>query len=117
MALAVAASDGGRKGRAAGFQVLGSFVDIRHAEGHVVLDAEFAVIGVGGDVEHVFDPVVAIGDLVHEPVDFGIGAAAFPIQVEAEKVFVEFVFEIGVARDESGVNDFAADGGIGGSGI
>ena len=113
LAFAVAASDGSGESGAAGFQELGGFVDIRNAEGDVILDAKFAVIGVGGNVEHVFDPIVAVRDLIHEPVYFGVGAAAFPIQVETEEVFIEFVFEIDVVGDEAGVDDFVADGGIG----
>src|SRR2546430_9266448 len=43
-------------------------VDVRDSESHVVHDAESVMVSVGGNVEHVFDPVRAIGDLHVDPV-------------------------------------------------
>src|SRR6266487_329534 len=38
-------------------------VDVGDAESNVVHDAESVKVSVGRDVEHVFDPVSAVGDL------------------------------------------------------
>ena len=53
------------------------------AEGEVVHDAYVLECGVGWVVEHVLDPVGAVGDLKANPVD-GVGfGAAVPVGAEA----------------------------------
>ena len=79
-------------------------MNVRDAESDVVHDAEQAVIGVCRHVEHVFDPVGAVGDLHVDPIRFVVFSSAVPIDVEAEDVFVEFVFCIAVMHNKSGMN-------------
>ena len=53
-------------------KLIDGFLHIVHTEAKMVLYAEFLMIGVGGNVKHVFDPVRAVGDLDFEPIDVGV---------------------------------------------
>src|SRR5206468_2727389 len=66
-------------------------------------------VGVGGDVEHVFKPVGAVRDLHVDPVAFLVLHATVPVDMEAEDVFVEFVFGGAIANDEASVNQASAN--------
>src|SRR6266446_4377015 len=79
-------------------------VNVGDAESDVVHDAESVMVSVGWDVEHVFDPVGAVGDLHVYPTGFVVFPSAVPVDVEAEKVFVEFVFRGAVVNDEAGMD-------------
>jgi len=93
------------------------------AEGEVVEDAEFAGVDViergGGAVadHHVLDPVVAVGDLLGDPVDVVGLHGAEPVGAEAEDVVEEAVFGGLVVDEEADVDDAGGDGlGAGGEG-
>ena len=92
----------GAQARVAGL----NFVD---GEREMILYAALIVIGVGGDVEHVFDPVGALGDLDFPPVVVSVLEAAVPVHAEAEEVAVEAVFDGAVFDDEAGMQDAGAD--------
>src|SRR5712691_6223854 len=70
--------------------------------------AAFGLFGtaptVGGDIQHVFDPVGAVGNLHVDPVGFIVLSSALPVKVEAEDVFVEMVFRFAVAHHEANMN-------------
>jgi hypothetical protein len=68
------------------------------------------VISTGRNVEHVFDPFIAVGDLKFVPVGVIVLEAAVPVEVESENVFVEMVHGGAVFDDEAGVEDARADG-------
>jgi hypothetical protein len=93
------------------------------AEGEVVEDAELVgVHAVNGGIRavadhHVFEPVVAVGDLERDPVDVVGLHGSEPVGTEAEDVAIEVVFG-GAAMDEiadvddSGADGFGCDGGV-----
>ena len=87
-------------------------------EAEMVLHAKFLMIGVGRDVEHVFNPVRAVGNLDFEPVDVGVfsrGAgrkvleAALPIEAKAKRVEIRLVHHVKVLGNEPGVNQVRTD--------
>ena len=78
----------------------------------MILAAELFLSGRGAGVEHVLEPVDAVGDLEADPIVVGGVAAAVPVGAEAEEVFEEGVFFGGVADDEADVDDAGA-GGVG----
>src|SRR5882762_1527662 len=80
-------------------------VDVRDSESHVVHDAESVMVSVGGNVEHVFDPVGAIGDLHVDPSGFVVFPPTMPVDVEAENIFIEAVFRVRVPNDEADMDD------------
>ncbi len=80
-------------------------VNVGDAESDVVHYAESVMVSVGWDVEHVFDPVGAIGNLHVDPAGFVVFPSTVPVHVEAEDVFVEMVFGGAVVNYESRVDD------------
>ena len=71
-------------------KLLPSGFDVRDTQSDVIHHAEGVMVGAGWDVEHVFDPVGAVGDLHVHPTGFVVFPSAVPIDVEAEDVFVAF---------------------------
>src|SRR5216684_186355 len=69
------------------------------------------MVRVGRDVEHVFDPVSAIGNLHVDPARFVILHSTVPVNMEAEDVFVEAVLCIAIVDDKARVNEAATDQG------
>jgi hypothetical protein len=59
-------------------------------------------------VEHVFEPVVAVGSLLRDPVDLRVGHAAVPVGPEAENVAIELVFCGAGVDEEADVDDVMA---------
>jgi hypothetical protein len=84
-------------------------VHVGDAEGEVIVDADLMGGGVGGGVEHVLDPVGAVGDLEGDEVGDAVFHAAHPVEVKAEDVLVELVFCGGGADDEARVDDAPGD--------
>src|SRR6266481_2872183 len=85
-------------------ELLFSSVNIGNAESDVVRHAERSVVCIGGDIQHVFDPVGAVGNLHVDPVGFIVLSSALPVKVEAVAVFVEMVFRFAVAHHEANMN-------------
>src|SRR2546423_5171165 len=75
----------------------------------MILYATLLLIGVGRDVEHVLDPVGAVGDLNLPPVVAGVLEAAVPVHAEAEEIPVEAILGSAVLDDEAGVKHARAD--------
>src|SRR5580693_2740296 len=75
----------------------------------MVLYAALVVIGVGRNVEHVFNPIVSFGNLDFPPIVVGVLEAAVPIHAEAEDIPVEAVFGGAIFDDKSGVDHAGAD--------
>ncbi len=67
--------------------------------------AERVMVCIGGNVEHVFDPVAAIGDLHVHPVRFVVFHPTVPINVETKDFFVELIFGGAIANHEARVNE------------
>src|SRR2546430_14201041 len=80
-------------------------VDVRNAQSDMVHDTESVMVSVGWDVEHVFDPVGAIGDLHVHPAGFVVFPSAMPVDVKAQDVFVEAVFGDAIVHDEANVDN------------
>ncbi len=80
-------------------------VNVRDAESDVVHDAESVMVSVRRNVEHVFEPVSAVGDLHVHPAGFVVRSSAVPVDVEAEDVFVETIFGAAIVNYESRVDD------------
>src|SRR6266568_426987 len=98
---AVMVSDAGQYSRSSRVfaKLLFRGADVGDAESDVVHDTECVMVSVGGDVEHVFEPVGAVGDLHVDPAGFVICSSAMPINMEAEDVFVEAIFGGAVMND------------------
>src|SRR5260370_8694802 len=64
-------------------ELLFSSVNIGNAESDVVRRAERAVVCVGGDIQHVFDPVGAVGDFHVYPIGFTSLSSPFPVKLKA----------------------------------
>src|SRR6266705_4171378 len=79
-------------------------VDVRDSESDVVHDAESMMVSVGRDVEHVFEPVGAVGDLHVDPTGFVVVPSTVPVDVEAENVSVEMVFGGAAINHNTGMN-------------
>src|SRR6266852_1888662 len=90
-------------------QLLYGCLYFRYAKGKMVLCAQLLVIGSGGNVEHVFDPVVAIWNLQLIPIDAVVLHAAIPVDLEAKQVDVEAILRGHVFDDEPGMNEGLAD--------
>ena len=76
------------------------------------------VVGGGGGAvadHHVLEPVVAVGDLLRDPVDVVGLHGAEPVGAEAEEVAVEVVFVGAAVHEVAHVDDVVADG-VGGDG-
>src|SRR5208283_2536853 len=83
---------------------------ILHTKRNMIHDAERLLVRGGTDVQHVLDPIGAIGNLHGDPVGVGILHAAVPIGAKAENIFVEMIHGGAVFDDEAGVDDAGADG-------
>lgn len=91
-------------GPAVGAKLLFGSVNVGNAESDVIHHAKSVLVGVGGDVEHEFEPVGAVRDLHVDPVAFVVLHTTMPVDMEAEDVFVEFVFRGAINNDEASVN-------------
>src|SRR2546423_1926374 len=60
-------------------------------KGELFLHAALRFVRGGGDVEHVFDPVGAVGALNLPPVVVGVLETAVPVHTEAEEVPIEAI--------------------------
>src|SRR6202789_3208039 len=86
------------------------------AEGEVVEDADLVfadvVGGCGGAVadHHVLEPVMAVGNLLRDPVDGVRLHGAEPVGAEAEYLTVKMVFVGAAVYEVAHVDDAAADG-------
>src|SRR5712664_3809825 len=69
----------------------------------MILYAEILAVGVCRNVQHVFDPVVAIGNLELVPVESVILEAAAPVEAKAEEIKVKAVFGVHIFYNEAGV--------------
>src|SRR6266699_3110666 len=67
----------------------------------MILHAALLFVRGGRDVEHVFDPVGAVGDLNLPPVVVGILEAAVPVHTEAEEIPIEAILGSAVLDDET----------------
>ena len=89
---------------------------VGNAEGEVVEDADVVggeVFGGGGGAvadHHVLEPVVAVGDLLGDPVEGAGLHGAEPVGTEAEEVAVEVVFVGAIVDEVADVDDAGADG-------
>src|SRR5579872_5555244 len=80
---------------------------------NVIEHAHKLQIGMLGMVQHVFEPVGAIGDLHGDPVGLVGLHAAVPVEMEAKKVTVEMIFGLAAMDQKSDVDHVAGDGRMG----
>lgn len=78
-------------------------LNVGNTESDVVHHAESMFVGGWGNIEHVFHPVCAVGNLHGDPACFVVLHAAMPVRAEAENVFVKAVHGGAVVDDEAGV--------------
>src|SRR5208282_88685 len=98
--------------RTDGYEFLFDGVNVGDAEGNVVHDAKGAFVCSGRNIEHVLDPVGAVGNLHGDPAVLVVLHAAVPVGTEAEKIHVEPFGDGAVVDDETRVNDPNRAGGI-----
>src|SRR5215468_3948753 len=96
-------------GKAVFVELVDRRVNIRNAEREMILHPEFFVVGVRGDVEHVLDPVRAVGDLNLVPIETIVFESTLPVEPEAQQVDIEFVFSRDIPHHEAGVNQVGAN--------
>src|SRR5581483_7840557 len=84
-------------------------LDVSDAEVDVIDDAEGAVAGARGNVEHKFDSVGAVGDLQGDPVIHAVLHAAMPGGTKGEKISEEVVGSAPIGHDVADMNDLFAD--------
>src|SRR5579872_7089374 len=67
-------------------------------------------------VQHVLEPVRAIGDLQRNPIGLVVFHASVPVGAEAENLAIEVIFGVAVIDEKAGVNHVARNGiGLSGS--
>src|SRR6266403_100416 len=90
-------------------ELLGGGLNFRYAEGKMILRSELLMIGICGNVQHVFDPIVAIGNLQFVPVQPVVLEPTLPVQFEAKQIDVESILCRRVFDHKSGVKETRAD--------
>src|SRR5215469_2109334 len=75
----------------------------------MILHPEFFVVGVGRNVEHVFNPVGAVGDLEFVPVRAVVFEPAVPVETKAKQINVEMILGSQVLDYESRMDQVATD--------
>src|SRR5580658_2066004 len=76
-------------------------LSVVHAERKMILDAELFVVGVGGDVKHVFDPTAPLADLDFVPIDILVLESSVPVRTETEEIKIEAVFRCEILHNKS----------------
>ena len=92
-----------------GFEFGGCGVNVFDAEGEMILHTKLFVVGGGWDVEHVLDPIGAIGNLEFVPVGAVVFKSSCPVKAETKKVDVETVFSSQVFDYETRMDQARAD--------
>jgi len=87
------------------------------ANGEVVEDAKIVLRDCRGDTgarwtagEHIFEPIVAVGSLLADPVDLALDHAAKPVGAEAEQIAIERILNGAAVDQEPDMDDVVADG-------
>src|SRR5580765_5726448 len=75
----------------------------------MILHTQFLVVGGCWDVEHVLDPVGAIGNLEFVPLGAVVLKSSGPVETKAQKVYVETVFGSQVFDYETRMDQACAD--------
>ena len=107
-----------------------SIVNVSHAKGEMILHSKLFMIGIGRNVEHVFDPVGAVGNLEFVPVNAVILEPAVPVEAKSQEINIETilsrqVFDYKTRMDQVGtdllrrrpVSDFRGNSMYEGNGI
>lgn len=79
--------------------------NIRHAQCNMTRHSKRSLIRVCPNVQHLFDPVRAVGDLHHDPVVLTLGATAMPIPVKSENISVKSIRPRNMFHNDAGVDD------------
>ena len=75
----------------------------------MILHAELFVVGGCGNIQHVFDPVRAVGDLQFVPIGAVILEPAVPVQAKTEKVNIETILGGHVLDHETRMDQAGTD--------
>ena len=86
-----------------------SSVNVFHAQGKMVLHSELLVVGVCRNVEHVFDPIWAVGNLKFVPIGAVIFEPAIPVKAKPEEVNVKTILGAHVCDDETCMDQVRTD--------
>ena len=84
-------------------------VNVFHAQGEMVLHSELFVVGVCRNIEHVFDPVGAVGNLEFVPIGAVIFKSAVPVKAKPEEVNVKTILGAHVFDDETCMDQVRTD--------
>src|SRR5260221_1822059 len=83
--------------------------EVRNAEREMILNAAFLLIGSGRNVEHVLDPIGAVGNLQLYPIHIIVLESAVPVHAKTKQVAVETIFDGVIFDNKTGVEDAIAD--------
>ena len=83
-------------------------MNVSDAKRNVIHDTDDVVAGIGRDIEHVFEPVGAVGHLHGDPTGLTFRHATLPVKVKAEDIFVKAVFRLTIADDDARMNQARA---------
>src|SRR3954465_15075303 len=75
----------------------------------MILHAELFMVGIGSNVEHVFNPVGAVGDLQFIPVNTVVLEPAIPVEAKSQQINIEPVFSIAVLDHKTCVDQVCTD--------
>src|SRR5258708_83008 len=75
----------------------------------MILNAALLLIGSGRDVEHVLDPIGAVGNLKLFPVHIIVLESTVPVHAKTKQVTVETIFDGVIFDNKTGVEDAIAD--------
>src|SRR5882762_6570770 len=75
----------------------------------MILNAALLLIGSGRNVEHVLDPIGAVGKLKLFPVHIIVLESAVPVHAKTKQVAVETIFDGVIFDNKTGVKDAIAD--------
>ena len=84
-------------------------LDRGHSQRDMIHDAYHALARAGRDIEHVLEPVRAVRYLHAHPICFVVFHAALPVEVKAEHIFVEVIFDPPVVHNKSRMDDAKTD--------
>src|SRR6267378_918356 len=75
----------------------------------MILNAALLLVGSGRNVEHVLDPIGAVGKLKLFPVHIIVLESAVPVHAKTKQVAVETIFDGVIFDNKTGVKDTIAD--------
>src|ERR1051326_1593614 len=75
----------------------------------MILHSKLFMVGIGRNIEHVFDPVGTVGNLEFVPIDAVILESAIPIETKSQKIDIETVLNSPVFYNETCMDQVCTD--------